>query len=110
MEKIKIFIFSSLPYLIFVWSGFYLLPLLIGSTISAIFLLLICLPILVFIVSFMYGLKVKHYYLLFSILIGLSFIPAIYIFMNDTALIYVVAYAVISLVSSLIGHFIAGKN
>lgn len=106
MEKVKLFVFSSMRYFIIIWSSYYLLPLLAQSKSAMISMFLIFIPLIVVIVSFIYGLKIKHFYLFFSVIVGISFIPAVYIFMNSSALVYVLIYTALSILCSTLGRFI----
>lgn len=101
MEKLK----RMLPYLILVALTFYLLPLLIQDTGSAMLILLIGIPVICFIVSFIYGLK-NSFHWLFPVLIMLLFAPSIVIFYNDSAMIYIPAYGVISLIGNFAGSLV----
>ncbi|MCR8967053.1 hypothetical protein [Streptococcus zalophi] len=81
---------------------YYLSPLLlIQDTGSAIFILLIILPLFVFIVSEIYTVKngFKWY---FPIVVGLLWIPNIFL-LNDSAAFYIVFYGIISLIGQIIG-------
>lgn len=105
MEKIR----KMLPYLVVLVFAFYLLPFLIKDTGSGMFILLIGIPMICFVVSVIYGMK-NSFYWLFSLLVMLLFTPTIFIFYNDSATIYILAYGIISLIGNFIGSLLCKKN
>ena len=81
---------------------YYLIPVfLIQDTGSAMFLLLIGIPVIVFVVSMLFSVKFGYYWY-FPIIIGLLWIPNLFL-LNDSAAIYILMYAVVSLIGQLIG-------
>ena len=81
---------------------YYLIPVfLIQDTGSAMFLLLIGIPVIVFVVSMLFSVKFGYYWY-FPIVIGLLWIPNLFL-LNDSAAIYILMYAVVSLIGQLIG-------
>lgn len=98
-----------LPYLLIIIFAFYILPLLIKDTGSGILILLIGIPIICFIVSFIYGIK-NSFNWLFSIFIMMLFVPSIFIYYNESATIYVLVYGVISIIAQFIGSLLHNKN
>ncbi len=105
MEKFR----KMLQYLVIIILAFYLLPFLIKDTGSGMFILLIGLPIICLIVSLIYGMK-NSFNWLFSLLVMLLFIPTIFIFYNESAAIYILAYGVISVIGNFIGSLLWAKN
>ena len=105
MEKIR----KMLPYLFVVIFAFNVLPLLIQDTGSGMLILLIGIPMICFMVSFIYGIK-NSFNFLFSLLVILLFVPTIFIFYNESASIYILAYGVISLIGNFIGGILYKKN
>lgn len=105
MEKIR----RMLPYLLIIIFAFYILPLLIKDTGSGMLILLIGIPIICFIVSFIYGIK-NSFNWLYSILIMMLFVPSIFIYYNESATIYVLAYGVISIIAQFIGNMLRSKK
>lgn len=91
-----------IPYLIVNAIAFYLLPNLISDTGTAMFILLIIIPLTCFLTGIVIGLKnrFKWYY---PILVGLLFIPSVFISYNESALIYAPIYAVISSLGAFLG-------
>ena len=79
---------------------FYLLPLLFKGGIAFLFLLN---PLTVLICSIVFGKDNKLYFIL-PIISALLFLPSIFIFYNESAWIYGLFYAIISLIGSFIGN------
>ena len=81
---------------------YYFIPLyLVKDTGSAMFLLLIGIPVIVFVVSMLFSVKFGYYWY-FPIVIGLLWIPNLFL-LNDSAAFYILMYAVVSLIGQLIG-------
>lgn len=93
------------PYIVIVLS-YYLLPFLIVDTGSAMFILLIILPVIVALNSSIYGYKSNKFDFVYNILVALLFIPVIYIHMNSSAWVYVLGYFVVSVLFNFIGKII----
>lgn len=104
MEKLK----QMLPYLLIMIGIFYVSPMLIIDTGSGMFILLVLVPLACLLTSLAYGFK-NSFTLTFPILVMLIFIPSIFIFYNDSAIVYVFAYGAISLVGSFLGASLSGK-
>ncbi|WP_297377462.1 hypothetical protein [uncultured Helcococcus sp.] len=105
MEKIR----RMLPYLFVIILAFYLLPFLIKDTGSGMFILMFGIPIICLTVSLIYGIK-NSFYWLFSMLVSLLFIPSLFIFYNESAVIYILVYGIISLVANFIGGLLSERN
>ena len=105
MEKFR----KMLIYLIIIILAFYLAPFLIIDTGSGMFILLIAILIICLIVSLIYGMK-NSFNWLFSLFVMLLFIPTIFIFYNDSAAIYILAYGIISVIGNFIGSLLFEKN
>lgn len=84
---------------------FYLLPLFAGptDTMGMVFLLIISTLILSLILGVVSNNKIKY---LYPLVIAILFIPSVFIYYNETALIHAVWYFVISLVALSIGSII----
>ena len=79
---------KEIKYYITIIIAFYLLPaLLLKDTGSAMFVLLILVPLVVLVNSIIYGInhEVKYYYFL---IVAILFIPSIYLMYNESAWIY----------------------
>lgn len=94
-----------LPYTAIIIS-YYLLPLLISDTGSAMFILLVILPLIVALNSSIYGYKSKKFDFTYNILVSILFIPVIFIYMNSSAWVYVLGYFVVSTFFNFIGKLI----
>jgi len=90
------------PYLIINFFVFYLSPLLIRDTGGGMFVLLMEIPVLCFIISLVYGIK-NRFDFWYPLLTTLLFLPTIFIFYNESALIYVVWYGMDAVIGSLLG-------
>lgn len=91
-----------LPYLCMLIFIFYVLPLYICDTGSAIFILIIIMPIVSFLIALNYGIK-NAFNWLYPLLVMTIFIPSIFIFYNISALIYTLIYGFCSLLGIFIG-------
>ena len=100
MDKIR----KMIPYLLVIIFAFYILPLIINDTGTGMIILLIGIPIICFITSFIYGMK-NVFNWLFPILVTSLFIPTIFIFYNESAAFYSVVYGLITVVGSFIGSY-----
>lgn len=68
-------------------------------------------PIWVLLVSVFFAIK-YGFKLIVAILLGLLFIPTVFLVYNDTAMIYIAVYFVLSMIASAIGgilHRVIGK-
>ncbi|WIV11530.1 hypothetical protein [Proteiniborus sp. MB09-C3] len=100
MEKIK----AMIPFLIAIILDFYLLPLLIKDTGIAMLMLLIIIPLICFICSFIYGIK-RPFSIFYSVIVAFLFLPSILIFYNSSAWVYSIGYGVVALFGSFIGNY-----
>ncbi|MFQ9922254.1 MAG: hypothetical protein ACLRVU_02005 [Beduini sp.] len=89
-------------YLICPISCFYILPMLIRDTGSAMFILLGAVPILCFANGLYYGVK-ENKAVMYSLLVGILFLPTIYLFYNSSAIVYTVIFALLSFAGAMIG-------
>lgn len=105
MEKLR----RMIPYLLIIIFAFYILPLLIKDTGSGILILLIGIPAICFVVSFIYGIK-NSFNWLFPIFIMALFVPSIFIYYNESASVYIIIYGVISIIAQFIGNMLRDKN
>lgn len=98
MERIK----NAGPYLLVTILGFYLLPLMLWDTGSAMLLLLVVIPLICFACACLYGMK-HAFSLCYALIVAALFLPTVFIFYNFTAWVYVVGYGVIALAGNLMG-------
>lgn len=83
--------------------GFYFLPLLmIKDTGSAISVLLLMLPLIIFNISLIYA-KDIGFKCYFPIFVALCWLPTVYLYYNESAFIYSALYGVVSLLGQGIG-------
>lgn len=88
-------------YYIIIALNFYLLPMLISDTGSGMFMLLLLIPVILLITSYLYGVK-NGFQFKFICIVALLFIPTIYIHYNDSAWIYTALYCVIAAIGSFL--------
>ncbi|MEA5135964.1 MAG: hypothetical protein VB035_07465 [Candidatus Fimivivens sp.] len=105
MEETK----KLLPYLFIILLDFYFLPLLIKDTGTAMLLLLVVMPLICFVCSFIYGLK-HSYRLFYALIVTALFVPSIYVFYNSSAWVYALGYGIIALVGNLSGAMLFPKK
>lgn len=91
-----------LPYAGVLSVCFYLLPMLAKNTLSAMIILAILIPVVCFVLALVGGLRgaLKP---MFSVIVGLMFLPSVFIFLNASALIYCFAYGLLFLLGSFVG-------
>ena len=106
MEKKKLK--SMIPYLIINAIAFYVLPVLITDTGSAMGMMLFILPLICLITSLIYGIK-NSLNIVYPIIIVLLFAPTIFIHYNSSASVYIVAYGVIAMIGNFIGKLFYKK-
>ncbi len=104
-KKQTAFIFYIISLIII----FYALPLLIRDTGSGMLVMLLGIPLLTLICSAVYGIK-QGFQPLLSLITAIVFAPSVFIFYNASAWIYIVIYAVISLVGNGIGRLFFKKK
>ena len=88
---------------------FYILPLFAGPTdiMGLVFLMLLSTFLLSLIIGIISKNKIKYYY---PVSVALLFIPTIFIYYNESALIHSIWYLVISLIGFLIGMILNKLN
>ena len=92
---------KELLFYIILILDFYLLPFFIRDTGSGMIFLLVIMPVICFITSYLYGVK-NGFHVRFPLIAAALFAPSIFIFYNSSAWVYVAGYGVISLLGSLI--------
>ena len=98
MNRIK----KLLPYLLKNLIAFYLLPLLMKDSGSAMIILMFAIPAITFVTAISCG-KNTSFDLLYPILVMVIFAPSIFIFYNESATIYIFIYGAISLMGCFVG-------
>lgn len=100
MEKKR---FALIPYVIALAATFYLLPLIVHGSGSAMLMMLFVMPLLTFICAVIYGIR-QGFDVLLPIIAAILFAPTIFIFYNTSAWIYVIMYAAVALAGNGIGR------
>ena len=92
----------TLPYVGVLSVCFYILPILAKNTLSGMIILAIIIPIVCFAAALVGGLRgaLKP---MFSVIVGIMFLPSVFIFLNFSAIIYCVAYGVLFLLGIYVG-------
>ena len=85
---------------------FYLLPLAMRDTGTAMVVLLVAMPLACLGVGLAFGMKNKNV-LAFSGVAALLFVPTVFIYYNSSALVYALAFGVMVLAGCTIGRLIA---
>lgn len=92
-------------YIVIIVLSLYVLPLLIQDTGSAMAVLLTYIPIIVFVTSFIFGIK-NHFPYVLPAIVAVLFVPTIFIYYNFTAIGYILGYYLISLVGVALGQLL----
>ena len=93
---------SMWMYLLFIGVDFYLVPVLIRDTGTAILILLVVIPLLCFLCSVLYGAN-HSFHWQYGVIVAVFFIPSIFIYYNSSAWVYIIGYGVIAFIGNLIG-------
>lgn len=85
--------------------AFYILPLYAGptDTMGLVGLIILCTFILSIVEGIISNNKIKY---LYAIIVSIIFIPSIYIYYNDSAIIHILWYLVVSIIGLVIGSLI----
>lgn len=100
---------KMLPYLLICTFAFYIMPILDVSKDFFVLTVILFFPTICFWVSLFYGTKNGYNYI-FSIIIAVFFVPAVFIHYNNSALIYVFVYGISSFLGNLVGTFIQRRR
>ena len=93
---------NMVPYLAGIVAVFYLLPLFMRNTAGAMMVLLFAMPVLCLAISFAYG-RMRSFHVFYPLAVSLCFLPSIWIFYNESALIYVAAYGAMAFLGIFLG-------
>ena len=105
MRRIKMI----LPYVFAMICGFYILPPLLQELLGDAALLLVIFSGFCLVCAMIYGWRHRISWF-YPCVIAILFVPAVFLFFDMGALIYVAAYAVTTLAGCLIGSFLSGKK
>ncbi|WP_195282132.1 hypothetical protein [Harryflintia acetispora] len=98
MDTVK----KMLPFLLAMAIDFYILPLLIRDTGSAMLLMLVVIPLLCFACAAAYGGR-HGFHPLFALAVAVLFVPSIFLYYNPSAWMYSVGYGIVSLLGNALG-------
>lgn len=99
---------KELVYYLIIFPTYYLLPFLIRDTGSAMLMLIIIMPFIIFVTSFVYGLR-KGFHIRYSIIVSALYVPSMLIFYNMSAYIYIIAYFFLALTANCIALLFRDK-
>lgn len=97
MEKLK----KNMVFFLLLLIDFYIIPLVIKDTGSAMIVMLIVIPLICLIISVFYGIR-NGFDFRYVLSVAIIFAPSIFIFYNSSAWVYVVGYGVIALIGNLL--------
>lgn len=100
---------SMLPYVGVTAAAFYLLPAVMKNTGVAMVSMLAIMPLLCFVMAAMFGRK-YGFCVWYGVLIGLLFVPSLFLFYNASAWVYAPVYGLIALVGNLLGKMAASSK
>ena len=98
-----------LPYAAVLAVDFYLLPLLLTDTGTAMLMLLVVIPLIALITGVLCGARLGSVWLL-PVIAAVLFTPTVWIYYNDSAMIYILWYAGVVLVGAAIGRIFYKKQ
>ena len=102
-ERVTLEVIEKIVFIVIINAiVFYLTPFMIKDTGSGMLILLIGFPVICFIVALIYGIK-NSFNWIYSLLVMLLFVPTIFIFYNESATIYILAYGIISAFGNFLG-------
>ncbi|MEG2698796.1 MAG: hypothetical protein RR951_07695 [Ruthenibacterium sp.] len=93
---------KMIPYLLFNIMAFYLLPMIIQDTGSAMFVLLVAIPFICFAAAIVFGIF-NAFNWMYPLSVALLFVPTIFIYYNESAAFYITVYGIIAFLGNLIG-------
>ena len=93
---------NMVPFLAGILATFYLMPLFMKNTAGAMMVLLFAMPVLCLGISFAYGRR-RGFHWIYPLAVSLCFLPSIWIFYNESALIYAAVYGALALLGSFLG-------
>lgn len=105
LDKVKTAFKESWVYWLIIAVLYYLLPLIMRDVVSAMLVLWFVFPLACLVCSLHHGIK-RGFHWYFFIIVALLFVPAIYLYFNNSAWFYTLLYAVITLLGSLIGGIV----
>lgn len=107
--NMKTRLISLIPYALVLAADFYLLPLLMKDTGTAMLFMLCVMPLIAFISGVVYG-AINGFNPILPIAALILFVPSIFIYYNSSAWIYSVIYAVIVLAGNGFGRIFYKKR
>ena len=103
--RMKAFIKKYYVYILVMLAFYVAAPLLCRDTGSAMFTLLCLLPVVLFILSLIYA-KMNGFKWYLSLAVALLWLPTVFIYYNESAMIYAFIYGVISFAGQGVGFLV----
>lgn len=100
---------KSLPYVLLLLLDFYLLPVWIRGTGSAVLMLLCIIPAVCFLCSVLYGFR-RGISLYYPLLAAALFVPSLFIYYNISAWVYLVIYGILAFLGEALGSFLGARG
>ena len=91
-----------LPYVLLMAVNLWILPAVIRDTGTAMVMMLASLPLITLIIAAAHA-RTAGFVAAFAIATGILFIPAIFLYFNESAWVYSPAYALIALIGGVVG-------
>ncbi len=88
---------------------FYLLPLFFRDTGGALYMLLTLFPMASLAIAIICGVRCSFFWW-YGFAAGLVFVPSVFLYYNESALVYALVYGVLAEVGALLGGFVAGRR
>ena len=98
-----------LPYVLLMAVNLWILPAVIRDTGTAMVMMLASLPLITLIVAAAHARK-AGFVAAFAIATGILFIPAIFLYFNESAWVYSPAYALIALIGGVVGKGMSSER
>ncbi|MDO4294476.1 MAG: hypothetical protein Q4C65_14800 [Eubacteriales bacterium] len=92
---------KNIAFYMLLFIDFYVIPWFMKDTGSAMIIMLMIIPLVCLITSVFYGIR-NGFHFWYVLIVAIMFTPSIFVFYNDTAWVYVIAYTVIALLGNLI--------
>lgn len=98
-----------LPYLLLTAMIFFILPTLNPSSTAFTLFLLVIIPVYCFICAYLYGIK-NGFIWVYPIIIGIVFLPSIFLIISYKALIYALIYGASAMIGIILGKIVKNRR
>ena len=100
---------NGLVFYILTIVNFYIVPIFINDTDSAVIILLVIVPFINFLISLFYGVKLSFNFF-YPLIVSILFLPTIFINYNFTAWAYILVFGIIALLGMTMGNIFRKKH